>query len=154
MPTSRKHELAREIAREHAEVHRRVEEVQRELDRLGEESGPAHGPGGLHTTLSSLAEHLERHFELEEHGGFLGDHGPQHAGTQRVVEKLIAEHRDFESRLATLLDGVERADTSQTALSDAFVESLRQFISDLFAHERQENELIQELVGRDLGAGD
>jgi len=154
MPMSRDRELARAIAREHTEVHRRVDEVQREVERLGAESGPAHTPGGLHTLLASLAEHLQQHFELEERGGFLGGHGAQHTGTQRVVDDLVAQHRDFESRIATLLDGAERADTSQTSLSDAFVEGLQQFITDLLAHEHRENELIQELIGRDVGTGD
>ena len=51
------------------------------------------------------------------------------------------------------MDGVRRAGAGPE-LSESFVGALRSLLHDLSEHERRENELILDLVGRDIGAGD
>ena len=147
--------LAREIEREHVSVREAVAALRGEIARLRAEPGPHHAPDRLSGMLGMFRVHLARHFALEEQGHFLGDlPAPRDPGVQRIVEDLLADHRGFERAVGRLLDASQRADDGDAELTEVFTQSLAGFLDDLERHERTENELIQELANRDVGAVD
>jgi hemerythrin-like domain-containing protein len=144
--------LAREIEREHQSVREAIRTLREEIARLQAEPGPGHPPGRLSGMLGMFRVHLARHFALEEQGRFLGS--PARArdpGVQRTVERLLADHRGFERDIGKLLDASERASAGDADLTDRFVTALEGFLAELDRHEHLENELVQELVNRDVG---
>jgi hemerythrin-like domain-containing protein len=145
-------ERAVQIALEHAAVNNAIRDIRDEIDRLRSEPGPEHQAGELSGMLSAFGQHLKRHFEFEEHDGFLSDSEGFDARTQRVIDLLLAQHREFERRLVALVDGVKRAELGDGRLSDAFVEELRVLLAELVQHEDVENELVQRIVIRDMNA--
>lgn len=152
MPSQR--ELKLQIEREHAILRNAIEDIRGELSRLKTEKGPAHTSGKLSGMLQMFEHHLRRHFELEEEGGFLVEHAELNPGINRRIRQLRAEHAALASRVASLRRSIDRTDAGAACLPDAFVESLGSFLAELWVHEQAENELLQELVYRDVGAGD
>ena len=146
--------LGQEILREHQLIRDALSELGGELERLEAEPGPVHHPGKLLGMLAMFRHHLRRHFELEEEGGFLVDRAEMNPGTRRVIHDLLEEHRVLRKRIGSLIQGLERVECGSACLPDAFVNELKKFIGDLHSHERTENELVQEMFYRDVGAGD
>jgi len=151
---SKRKGLAERIAEEHAAIRGALEEIRAEVDRLRAEAGPEHGAGRLPALLRDFDQHLRRHFELEEEGGFFGEWTGLDPGKHRRVERLLAQHRSLERGVSALVDGASRAEARRAPLSEAFVSGLRKLLADLLRHEKAENELAQELALQDTGGGD
>ena len=150
---STKADLARMVAEEHASMRRSIETIRHELERLQREGGIERGSGRLPSLLGDFRDHLRRHFELEETDGLLGEEAND-PGTQRIIERLLAEHRDLEQRVDRLVDEARRAEARDAGLSAAFAEELHDVLVFLFRHEQMENRLVQQLVYQDHGGGD
>ena len=144
-------DLAHEIRREHAQLLKALLEIEGELERLEPETGPSHHPGKLLGMLTMFRHHLFRHFELEEQGGFLIDRSEMNPGTRRTIQDLLPEHKAILTRLEGLIESLEQVDLGSAGLTDTFITELKALIADLHAHERTENELVQELAFRDIG---
>jgi len=143
--------LAKNIAREHAEVRGTILDIRQEIRRLQSEAGPAHEVGNLRKLFASFAQHLKRHFELEEGGGFIGEY-PE-PGTQRVVKELLGQHRLFERDLDALLAAIVSSEEGKACLSDECAHELEAFLQRLEQHERAEIDLLQKTVYHETGGG-
>ena len=137
-------------------MRRMTQRISRELERLSAAPPePARRPSGLVELVRELQRHLVRHFRLEEKDGILSDsvHGPN-PGSLRKVEALVSEHRDFERRIARVLAELDGCVATSAIVLRCFDLELRELLADLSRHERVENDLLQEVVTRDTGAGD
>lgn len=142
------------LRREHALLHEALDTIARELQRLEAEPGPAHRGGQLLGMLLMFRIHLGRHFELEERDSLIVERAGQDPGVRRALLRLLDEHRTLLSHVDGLIESLELSACGQASLPDAFAVSLRAFLADLGRHEQGETALTQELVCRDLGAGD
>jgi len=157
-----KAERIRRIHDEHAAVLDMTRRIQARLAALREgpeatpeARGEAKNGRELPELVRELHLHLQRHFRLEETGGLLGDavRAPD-PGSARKVEELVAEHRAFERRLVRILAELDGGIPPPRTVRECFERELSGFFEDLARHERDENDLLQALVVRDLGAGD
>ena len=147
-------DTATRIALEHAAVRNVIRDVRSELERWRDRPTPAHPVGRLGDLLTDLAEHLRRHFRLEEEGGYLSVDPELDPGKRRIVQTLLDQHRDFERRLAAVLDRARRAEEAGVRLPQDFAATVDELLDEIRRHESAENELLQKLVLHDLGGGD
>lgn len=104
------------------------------------------------TLLGDLERELDRHFHLEEQGGYLAEAlaaVPQHA---RRAAVLVREHERFRKEVAVLLERARLAGaapgTWQGILAD-----FGEFRDSLLEHEEAENEIIAAAWLDDRGGG-
>jgi hemerythrin-like domain-containing protein len=135
--------IAEQILREH-EV---VREIIRQLEMMLEEGlvlGPdAHWGGRLHDELLAFRRHLQRHFALEEAGGFMLDVVALMPQAAERVEQLRHEHGQI---LAAVDELISRSNSLTWGVSSSFVEfhhRVLEVLSVLKHHEAVENRLIQ-----------
>jgi hemerythrin-like domain-containing protein len=147
-------DIVTRIKDEHVELRSALRDIRGELERLLAERGPEHRVGKLGAMLRMFGAGLVHHFELEERGGLGESAEGLDPGSQRALAKLLEQHRDFERRVARLLDSVQQVERGRACLPDGFVRELQDFLAELLEHESAENELFQRLVLQDIGGGD
>lgn len=153
--TTAERSIIQEIAEEHAVIRATMRQIHAELDRLLAHPARSGGEWELPALLRSFREHLVRHFELEESGGLLGDaKGFYNTSTQRIVETLIAEHRDLKRRVTRILDEVSGGVVPGPIVQSCHDREIRKLLTDLTRHETVENALLQTLICREAGSGD
>ena len=104
----------------------------------------------LAVATARLRERLGAHFALEERGGYLDGVTAVRPGLQTTVDKLNRQHAD-------LLGEADRLTASLRNPGPVPPDAAGQvahLLDHLTAHEIEENELLQETVIDDLGAGD
>ncbi len=106
----------------------------------------------LREELRVFKDHLRRHFELEEEGGFMEEVVRRWPHTASQVEALRAEHERLLREAEALLETSGRATEGQPM--DAWVATCRRLFSAIREHEWKENRLIQEAFCLDIGGGD
>jgi hypothetical protein len=100
----------------------------------------------LQTARTDLAEH----FRLEEQNGFMDAVKSRHPAEVRAIQGLLAEH----SGLLKSLDGLITLASRSASLSDRLRNKTLLWIQSVRAHERRENELIQDAFSTDIAAED
>ena len=144
-----------EMAEEHAVIRTTMQRIHGALDRLLAYPARSGEEWELPALLRSFREHLKRHFEQEESRGLLGDAREYYdPGTQRQVETLVSEHRDFERRVTRILDEVDGGFVPPAIVQSCHDRELRKLLADLARHETVENALLQALICRQAGGGD
>lgn len=122
--------------------HRLLAETLRQIERAPDAEA-------LLPLLARLSLSLAAHFAAEEAADGLHEAvrsmAPRHVAH---VDAVLAEHVDLRSRLADLL--VRGATTDWPTLHAATID----FVERMRAHEGRENELFDDSVMRDVGAGD
>ncbi len=130
-----------------SKIHEEHLELRKTLERLR----AAEEPEQLITMLADLNTQLEHHFEEEE-----GEEGlaqiiestlPQN---MRHLDKIFDEHKEFLSRVASLMHRARDLQGEQIKLH-ADVNAL---CHDLHVHEQNETKLITDAVYTDIGSGD
>lgn len=106
--------------------------------------------GGTAALLASLQIVLERRFGREEapDGLFevIDTRAPRHAAR---VEVLRRQHREMLGELASLTERAQAA-----VISSSFRKDVEAFSEALRAHEREESNLLVDVLSTDLGGGD
>jgi iron-sulfur cluster repair protein YtfE (RIC family) len=148
-------ELVQRIHEEHVAVARMTANIRRKLDELRDRPESSVQESDLPELVRELQRHLVRHFRLEETGGLLSDavQAP-HPGSLRKVEELVAQHRDFERRLARILAELDGGIAPPRTVRECFDRDLRGLFAELDQHEQLENDMLQALVVRDTGRVD
>jgi hypothetical protein len=100
--------------------------------------------------LGDLREHLARHFEQEEEGGYLEESLTRMPRLSRAVRDVLAEHPRLLAELDGLLERLAARDIGSEAWRQAGCD-FEAFASHLLAHERNENAVLQEGYNEDLG---
>jgi hypothetical protein len=137
----------REIAREHAAIRAIIARIEEELDRLLDHPAPPGAPWELPALARTLAEHLERHFQLEESGGLLGAASGYYPPAAQVeAGQLIAEHRLFECRLTRICDELASIRDPAVVVQTCFDGEIRRLVDDMVRHEAREERLLEEIT--------
>jgi Hemerythrin HHE cation binding domain len=100
--------------------------------------------------LNTAYTHLCLHFRLEEQGGYFNNVQEMKPRLERALCELVAQHHELRRSLDSLRAEAARA----TAIDDAMRGKIRAWIDRFLAHETRENDVAQDAVDLDLGAGD
>lgn len=104
--------------------------------------------------LRDFQNHLLKHFDLEEEGGFMEDIVKIAPHSANEVERLEREHEKFLSDLRQILNDVKRASNPESSSFVAARRHLEELFSLMDDHEARERELLQVSYLQDLGTGD
>ncbi|MBI3949695.1 MAG: hemerythrin domain-containing protein [Acidobacteria bacterium] len=149
-----KRAIADELLREH-EVERGIV---RQLELLVEEGGlvgqESEWGRRMCDELSAFRRHLQRHFALEEEGGFMLEVVARMPQASEQVEKLRQEHGETLKVIDELIH-----DSSLLAYGTSLsLAELRNRILEVFStirrHEAEENELIQQIFYQEVSVAD
>ncbi len=148
-PQGTSHDLAVEILREHKLLHAIIRGLQKRLEG-GTAASPITVVQTLRGELREFRDHLQRHFDLEEQGGFLDDIVVRLPTAARKIELLRREH---ETILASVDELLDFCTVEMTQLNNLCMR-VHEMISNLKRHENVEHELIQAAYCLDIGTGD
>lgn len=129
----------RRSARRLADQHRHLRELIPEFERAVELADSA----ALRSMISRYRVGVVAHFNLEDQVFFPALHGLRSDQTP-ALDRLSREHEGFLRRLTELRELLTAATV------EAFAEGFRKLLTDLGAHEKQEEQLVRE-VARDAG---
>lgn len=132
-----------EILREHEIVH----EIIWQLERLIEEGGlvgqSAEWSQRLCNELSAFYNHLERHFALEERGGYMLDVVAMVPEASAQVEQLRQQHEQILRRVKELIREGDMIAAEMGGSVAELRQRVQQVLSLIRQHETDENALIQ-----------
>ena len=98
--------------------------------------------------------HMQKHFALEEEGGYLASVIQLHPTMHGEVDRLIAEHRELAQLLTSIFDEVAHLQPdSPLHIRDACAR-IANLIGLLEHHEDHENMLVSHVFTQDMGAHD
>jgi hypothetical protein len=110
-----------------------------------------------HTSLKELRARLGRartdlaeHFRLEEQDGYMDAVKGRSPSQNRAIERLLGEHK----QLLKTLDGIVTLASRSAEFSDRLRNKTLLWIQRVHAHERQENELMQDALSNEIAAED
>jgi iron-sulfur cluster repair protein YtfE (RIC family) len=132
-----------------AEAHHRLLDDLQKVERIAQSSSGAEVTE-LGTHLMRLRTHLEEHFQLEEHDGYMQavlERAPQ---LERTVSQLRGEHDQLRGSLAALLDESKGTPTSNAD----FPQKVQKWIERVRNHESKENMLVEEAFNREIATKD
>ncbi len=139
-----------EIVAEHEALRIHVAELRTLIAATPSDDARADLAQHLAETAARLREHLAAHFALEERGGYLDAVTTARPGLQTTVDKLKRQHADLLGEADRLTASLRNP---RSLPADA-AGQVAHLLDHLTAHEIEENELFQEAVIDDLGAGD
>jgi len=146
--------VADEILREH-EV---VREIIRQLELLVEEGGfveqEPEWSRRLSNELAAFRRHLQRHFALEEEGGFMLDVVTLMPHASEQVEKLRQEHDEILRAVDELIRDAGLLVSGSSLMAMEFRDRVLQVLSTIRRHETEENELIQRVLYQEVSVAD
>ncbi len=97
---------------------------------------------------------LEKHFEMEEIGGFNEELVRLNPHNQKKIEELEVEHREIILKLEQLIQQLKEQLAYDKAEVASLVEDLLKVIETLHAHEAAERELVNNTYFQDVGSAD
>jgi iron-sulfur cluster repair protein YtfE (RIC family) len=145
------------IARLIKEDHHRLESIITQLTTEITRVPPAAFDGWKLSLLRKLRDfqnELRKHFDLEEHGGFMEEvisHAPRYVSR---VEALVSEHEEVCESLDAILTDLKAATSPAMWREARIAPRLTEMFETLKEHESEENSLIQDTYFQDLGVGD
>ena len=140
--------LAQQARTEHAELHHLLDTVRKQLGTSKEKSQQRAAPSVV-AAVNELRDHVERHFDREEHGGWLEEteaHAPYLA---HQLTKLERQHKPLRERAAHLVVEAEASEGTTTS-TDQLRSDFETFARQLLMHENDEERVLQEGFNEDL----
>lgn len=104
----------------------------------------------LRNRLAATYTHVCDQFCLEEQGGYLDDIQVSEPRLQRTIGELSEDHRKLLDALTQIRDDAAVA----RSVDDVLRHKVRAWIDRFLQHETRENDVIQDAVDSDCGAGD
>lgn len=136
---------------QHRELHDRLAETRAAF--ACEDTAGARHHRVVRERLRCLREHLQRHFEQEERGGFMEESIARVPRLSSAARMVLAEHPRLLAELDGLLETLVVDDISPESWQDAG-RGFAAFAEHLLAHERNENDVVQQGYNEDLGLVD
>lgn len=146
-----KTDIAVRVEQEHACLKRDMKDISDDLAQEVASEGFAAWRLEFLWRLRDFKNHLLRHFDLEEEGGFMSEILGEKPEARGEVQKLEAEHEQILSTLdavVTDLKALEKFDSSELHTIRKRVRSL---LSTIRAHEAAESALIQKVYYQEYG---
>ena len=129
------------------DMHRVHAALRHDLERLPEVLA---APAEARHFLAELRAHVAQHFRCEEEGGYMAAVLQRRPQDERVVRRLLAEHRPLLEGLDVL---VKEAGPAKQ-IDDGFRARVRTWAELLRRHEAEENVLVEDAFNQDIGQDD
>jgi len=148
----------KEIAAKIREEHERIKQDMKKINTLAgahvSQEGYAKWRLDLIWLLRDFKNALQKHFDLEEEGGFMTDVVKIAPQNINAVQKLETEHETMNAMMEEILTSLK----DQEEKDDLKLEALRQRIGEFFevleSHEAAEGDLIESTYLQDEGMAD
>lgn len=132
-----------EILREHEIVHEIIWQLERLIDEGGLVGQSSEWSERLCNELSAFYNHLERHFALEERGGYMLDVVAMLPEASAQVEQLRQQHAQILRRVKELIREGDMIAAQMGGSVAELRQRVQQVLSLIRQHETDENALIQ-----------
>jgi hemerythrin-like domain-containing protein len=143
--------IANQLKKEHAYINEIIKKIEKLVAVIGPQRPALEWGSSLLENLSSLREHLEKHFEFEEMGGFMEEVMKALPNISPQVESLRRDHQILAFEINDLYRRAERLILNSGPTSREIGEDIKHFLHSLHKHERKENELILRVFLDDVG---
>jgi len=143
--------FAKQLKKEHAYIHEIIKKIEKRVAMIGPQRPALEWGSSLLENLSSLREHLEKHFEFEEMGGFMEEVMKALPNVSPQVESLRRDHQILAFEINDLYKRAETLILDNGPTSREMGEDIKHFLHSLGEHERKENELILHVFLDDVG---
>lgn len=138
-------DLAEQIKNEHECLKRDLGVIRENITREAAAENFAEWRLEFMWRLRDFKNHLLKHFDLEEEGGFMSEILQQAPEAANQVKKLEAEHGEILSRLDGILADLKGMEVKEPSRLEDIRHRVLQWIALMHAHEETENKLIQKV---------
>jgi hemerythrin-like domain-containing protein len=143
--------IANQLKKEHAYIHEITGKIEKLVAAIKPQRRTIEWSSSLLENLSSLREHLEKHFEFEETGGFMEEVVKALPNISPQVETLRCDHQILAYEINELYRRAERLILDNGPTSREIGEDIKHFLHALHEHEKKENELVLHVFLDDIG---
>ena len=147
-------EMNHRIESDHRELLNTLDELDAAFAILPEASDFINWKLEMMWKLRDFHNQLQKHFDVEEHGGYNEKLARQAPHLIPRIEHLEEDHLKITSDLNHILEVVKSIDHVQSAKIERAKCRLEDLIKFIRKHEDAENEVIQEVYFQDYGIGD
>ena len=147
----KKSRIAEQIEQEHACLKRDMGNIKNELSRDVIDEDFADWRLELIWRLRDFRNHLCKHFDLEEEGGFMTEITEEAPERVSQVNQLESEHGQILADLDGILTDLKHIELKDSSRLEDVRKRVTELISTLGSHEAAENELIQKVYYREYG---
>ncbi len=149
-----KSDIARQIENEHEELKKQMDllksVVQSELDQNNFKDWQVN----VVLTLREFKGTLEKHFEMEEIGGFNEELVRLKPQNKKKIEELETEHREIILKIENIIAHLKELIHYEKEKINAVVNDVLNLIETLYLHEAAERELVNNTYFLDVGSAD
>ncbi len=108
----------------------------------------------MRTVLNEFRDHLTKHMELEENGGYMDAVLERRPTLSHHVDRLEQEHRDMSILLNDLHELGQQIDPNRPLLVRELCSRVQNFLGYIEHHEQSENDLAEFVFTQDIGSKD
>ncbi|RMG77501.1 MAG: hypothetical protein D6707_11050 [Bacteroidetes bacterium] len=149
-----KSEITRQIEHEHEELKTQMEELQRTIQvDLSNETFKDWQVDTI-LKLRDFKSVLEKHFEMEEIGGFNEELIRLKPQNKKKIEELETEHREIILKIETIINDLKKIIAFEKEKIARIVNDVLNVIETLYLHEAAERELVSSTYYHDVGSAD
>ncbi len=147
-------DLANRIERDHQELRASIDQLSTLFDAKIDAEGFIGWKLDLLWQLRDFQNQLQKHFDLEEDGGYNADliRIAPHLASQ--VAHLEEDHRKIISDLSHILDNIKRIEGERSPMLLRVKDRVASLLTFIREHESEENAIIQEAYYQEYGVGD
>ncbi len=153
MSTSRSN-IARQIEVEHENLKLQMAQLQKAFQTTLSPNNFQEWKISAVLQLRDFKGTLEKHFEMEEIGGFNEELVRLNPHNQKKIEELEIEHREILLKLEQIIQQLKEQAAYEEAAVESLVKDLINVIETLHAHEASERELVNNTYFQDVGSAD
>ena len=153
MPLKRK-EIASKIHEEHKYLKQEMQKIRGMMNCDVSEKDFSKWRMDFIWILRDFFNDLQKHFDLEEEGGFMNEiitFAPRHVN---AIERLEAEHLIITGKLNGIIGSLKKMDTLKQDQMAAVCGHVEELLTLLAEHEAAESDIIETAYLQDLGGGD
>ena len=143
--------IANQLKKEHSYIDAITRKIEKLVAAIKPQRRALEWSSSLLENLSSLRDHLEKHFEFEETGGFMEEVTKALPNISPQVEILHRDHEILAYEINDLYRRAERLILDSGPTTREIGEDIKHFLHSLQEHERKENALVLRVFLDDVG---
>ncbi len=148
--TDKKSSIAAQVEQEHACLKRDMGDIEEDVMQEVSDEEFADWRLEFMWRLRDLRNHLCKHFDLEEEGGFMTEIKEEAPEAIKKVEELETAHGQILIDLDEILAELKSIETKKVEELVSIKGRVRKLMNTLRAHESAENEMMQSYIVRSI----
>lgn len=132
------------------EMHREHEALSQKIGLAKESLEKVHSPADSYQRLRKLRDELQRHFALEEQGGYMREVRERRPNWSDRIDELRRQHAQMLVDVGALVDEADEL----VQRTEEWQGKFEQLLAALSQHEQAENEIVQKAYQQDIGDKD